>query len=54
MEEPLVYCDRCYGPGGQVYRGWSLLCRSCAAEDDSEFFDEGDAVRGLAFGSDVS
>jgi len=38
-EEPLVYCDRCKGPGGVAYRGWQLLCRECAAVEESEFFD---------------
>lgn len=39
-EEPLICCDRCKSPGGTAYRGWQLLCKSCANEDDMEWFED--------------
>ena len=41
-EEPLVYCDRCKGPGGVAYKGWQLLCRDCAAQDQAWYEDKGE------------
>ena len=40
MEDPIIPCDRCHKPGGSAYRGWQLLCRSCAHQDDLEWFED--------------
>jgi hypothetical protein len=39
IEEPLVYCERCKGPGGSAYRGWQLLCPDCSRADQ-DWYDE--------------
>jgi hypothetical protein len=38
-DEPLVYCERCKGPGGSAYRGWQLLCQDCARAD-MDWYDD--------------
>ena len=38
-EEPLIYCERCKGPGGQAYQGWQLVCADCARKD-MDWYDD--------------